>query len=156
MACTCLAPSHGWRFVNRPSKNKTWLHKRNEFEIFSVLWIKNAIFFSSEIFNVSPDFSEWYEACTLFFVTCKFCFNTLRLGQNGRHFADDIFKCILFDKTFRILNEIWLKYVPYGPIDNMAALVQLMAWRWTSTKPLSEAMLVCFTDSCMSYSASMS
>ena len=44
--------------------------KEMNLKFFSVLWIKNAIFFSSEIFNVSPDFSEWYEACTLFFVTC--------------------------------------------------------------------------------------
>ena len=47
--------------------------------------------------------------------------------QNGRHFADDIFKCI-------VLNE---KYVPKGPIDLKRALVQVMAWRRTGDKPLS-------------------
>ena len=44
-------------------------------------------------------------------------------------------------KTFEFY--IKLKYVPYGLIDNMAALVQIMAWRQTGNKPLSEPMLVC-------------
>ena len=32
--------------------------------------------------------------------------------QNGRHFADDIFKCIFFNENFWILHNISLKYVP--------------------------------------------
>ena len=35
----------------------------------------------------------------------------------------------------------------YLDIYNMAELVQKMAWRRTGDKPLSETMLVCFTDS---------
>ena len=52
-------------------------------------------------------------------------------------------------------NEIALKYVPYGLIDNMAALVQIMAWRRAGDKPLSEAMLVCFADAYMHHMASI-
>ena len=29
-----------------------------------------------------------------------------------------------------------------GPIDNIPALVQIMAWRWRGDKPLSEPMMV--------------
>ena len=33
-----------------------------------------------------------------------------------------------------------------GPIINMTALVQMMAWHRTGDKPLSELMLAYFTD----------
>ena len=69
--------------------------------------------------------------------------NTLRPRQNGRHFPDDIFKCIFLNESKRILIEISLKFVPKGPIDNIPALVQIMAWRRPGHKPLSEPMLVC-------------
>ena len=48
------------------------------------------------------------------------CVNTLRLRQNGRHFLDDIFKCISLNENFWILNKISLKYVPMALTDNMA------------------------------------
>ena len=38
------------------------------------------------------------------------------------------------------------KFVPKGPIDNKAVLVQVMAWRCTGNKPLPEPMLTQFTD----------
>ena len=67
-----------------------------------------------------------------------------------------MFQCIFLIENFLILNEISLKYVPYGPVDNMAALVQIMAWRRTGDRPLSEPMLVCFIDAYMRHSTSMS
>ena len=69
-------------------------------------------------------------------------FNTLRLKQNGRHFPDDIFKCIFLNENAWILLEISLKFVPKGPINNIPALVQIMAWRRPGDKPLSEPMIV--------------
>ena len=62
-------------------------------------------------------------------------------GQNGRHFADDIFRCIFVNEKFCILIWISLKFVPKGPIDNIPALDQIMAWRRPGDKPLSEPML---------------
>ena len=44
-------------------------------------------------------------------------------GRNGRHFADDVFKCIFLNKKICILIQISLKFVPKGPIDNNPALV---------------------------------
>ena len=38
--------------------------------------------------------------------------------------------------------KIPLKFVPKGPINNIPALVQIMAWRRPGDKPLSEPMLV--------------
>ena len=54
--------------------------------------------------------------------------------------ADDIFRCIFVNEKFCILIKISLKIVPKGLIDNNAALVQVMAWRRTGDKPLSEPM----------------
>ena len=68
--------------------------------------------------------------------------NTLRPRQNGRRFADDTFKCIFLNENVRISIEISLKFVPKGPINNIPALVQIMAWRRSDDKPLSEPMMV--------------
>ena len=68
--------------------------------------------------------------------------NTLRPRQNGRHFADDIFRCIFFNEIGCILINISLKSVPNGPINNIPALVQIMAWCRPGDKPLSEPMMV--------------
>ena len=38
--------------------------------------------------------------------------------------------------------KISLKFVPKGPINNIPALVQIMAWRRPGDKPLSEPMMV--------------
>ena len=50
--------------------------------------------------------------------------NTLRPRQNGRHFQDDTFKYILLNENFIISAKMSLRFVPYGPINNIPALVQ--------------------------------
>ena len=62
--------------------------------------------------------------------------NTLSLRQNGRHFADDIFKCIF-------LNQNVLNFIPRGRINNTPALARIMALCRGGDKPLSEPMMVC-------------
>ena len=69
------------------------------------------------------------------------CVNTLRPRQDGCQFPDDIFKCIFLNENISISIAISLKFVPKGPINNIAALVQIMAWRWLGDKPLSETMM---------------
>ena len=71
-----------------------------------------------------------------------FVFNILRLRQNGWHFPDDIFKLIFLNENVWILIKILLKFVPKGPINNIPALLQIMAWRWPGDKPLSEPIMV--------------
>ena len=68
--------------------------------------------------------------------------NTLRPRQDGRYFADDVLKCIFWNENVWIWLKIPLKFVPRGPINNIPALVQIMAWRRPGDKPLSEPMLV--------------
>ena len=68
--------------------------------------------------------------------------SSLRPGQNGRHFADDIFKRIFFNENVWISIKISLKFVPKGPINKIPALFQIMAWRRPGDKPLSEPMMI--------------
>ena len=68
--------------------------------------------------------------------------DTLRPRQNGRHFADDIFKYIFLNENVWIPIKISLKFVPKGRTNNIPALVQIMAWRRPGDKPLSEPMMV--------------
>ena len=78
--------------------------------------------------------------------------NTLRQRQDGCHFPDDIFRCILLNENIWITINISLSFVPKGPIDNIPALVQIMAWRRSGDKPLSEPMMVCLlTHICVTW-----
>ena len=70
------------------------------------------------------------------------CVNTLRPRQNGRHFADAIFKCVFFKENVWIPIKISLKFVPKGPINYIPALVQIMVWHRPGDKPLTELMMV--------------
>ena len=69
------------------------------------------------------------------------CVNTLRPRQNGRRFPNDIFKRIFMNENIWISIKIPLNFVPKGPINNIPALFQIMAWRRPGDKPLSESMM---------------
>ena len=68
-------------------------------------------------------------------------FNVFGPSQNGRHFPNDIFKCIFPNENVWISTKISLKIVPYLPTDNKTALVQIMAWLPTGDSPLSETVM---------------
>ena len=68
--------------------------------------------------------------------------NTLRPRQDGCQFLYGILKCIFLNEYIWDSLEISLKFAPKGPIDNIAALVQIMAWHRPGDKPLSEPMIV--------------
>ena len=68
--------------------------------------------------------------------------NILRLRENGRLFADHIFETIFFNENISITINISLKFVPKGEINNISAVVQIMAWHQPGDKPLSEPMMV--------------
>ena len=58
------------------------------------------------------------------FQAIKYLFlNSSPTEQNGRHFADDILRCIFMNEKFCILIKISPKFVPEGSIDNNPALV---------------------------------
>ena len=90
-----------------------------------------------------PGFLHWHWGNrTSLALTSVFCedINTLRPGQNGRHFAD-ILKYIFLNETVWISIKMSLKFVPKGIINNIPALVQIMALRRPSDKPVSEPIM---------------
>ena len=75
--------------------------------------------------------SIWCSLCWSFVITSHF-FNSQPPGPTGRRFADDIFKCIFMNENVCI----WIDF-HWRP-----ALVQIMAYRRSGDKPLSEPMLI--------------
>ena len=69
-------------------------------------------------------------------------FNTLKSRQNGRHFAGDMSKRIFLNENKLISIDISLNPILYGQINNVTALVQIMAWCRPGDKPLSEPVMV--------------
>ena len=55
------------------------------------------------------------------------CIYTLRTRQSWCNFVDDIFKCIFLNDNIWIPITISFKFVPKGQINNIPALVQIMA-----------------------------
>ena len=59
-------------------------------------------------------------------------------------------------QSMGLADKISLKCVCLGLIDNIAALVQMMAWCQTGDKSLSAPMLAQFSDAYIRHPASMS
>ena len=58
--------------------------------------------------------------------TIPLLWNNLSLIEaetNGRHFPDNIFKCIFLNENALVSIKISLKFVPKGEINNIPALV---------------------------------
>ena len=97
-----------------------------------------------------PWFRQWLAICSkvpshytvepLYKTTPQNGLNTLNPRQNGRLFADNIFKCIFLDENVWNRKKISLKFAPKVGINNIPSLVQIMAWRRPGDKPLSEPM----------------
>ena len=69
-------------------------------------------------------------------------FDILRPRQICRRFTDDIFKCIFLNENVWMSLKISPKFVPKVQINNIPALVQIMARCRPHTKPLSEPMKI--------------
>ena len=63
-------------------------------------------------------------------------------GRDGPHFAGDILKCVFLNKNVLNSLKISLKSVPKFRINNILALVQIMAWCRSGVKPLSVPMML--------------
>ena len=55
--------------------------------------------------------------------------------------AEDAFKSILWDENGWHSKEIWVKFVPKGPINNDYSLIRVIVWRPPGDQPLSELMV---------------
>ena len=70
--------------------------------------------------------------------------------------TDDIFQFISLNENVWISVHMSLKFVTKVWINNIPALVQIMAWHRPGDKPLSEQMLTRFTDAYMRHKGEMS
>ena len=80
------------------------------------------------------------------FLFCKLISHIHVLTHWGRDKMDAIFQTPFSNryswmKNVWIVNKISLKFVPNVPINNIPALVQIMAWRRSGDKLLSEPMM---------------
>ena len=70
--------------------------------------------------------------------------------------SDDTYKGIFLNEKVCMSYKISLKIVSKSLINNVTVLEKVMAWRRTGHKPLSEPMMVKFTDAYMRHPASTS
>ena len=80
---------------------------------------------------------EYCEMIYLQVIWTIYFYRSVYMHVNAR-----IFKWIFVNENVWIPNKISLKFVPQGPINNIQALVQIMAWRRPGDKPLSGPMMV--------------
>ena len=62
--------------------------------------------------------------------TAVLVINTLRPRWSRCHFADDSFRYIFLNENIWIFTKISLKFIAKSPINDIPALVQVMAWCW--------------------------
>ena len=76
----------------------------------------------------------YYESC---YIRPRYIDILTHWGQDkmAALFADDIFKCIFLTENAWILINISLKFLPKIQINNISALVQIMAWRRVKSLP---------------------
>ena len=97
----------------------------------------------------------WLRSLLPYDVTRAQWVKSLRLRQNGRHFLDDIFKCIFLNENVWIVPKISLNFIPEVRINNIQAFSNngLALTRWQAIIWTNDGW---FTDTCMCHSASMS
>ena len=110
--------------------------------LIAYLYITSNLFYFYQVICLRLRIIQLQLVWNIIEMACFVQVNKLRPKQNGRQFADDTFKCISLNENVRISIKISLNVVPYGPINNILALVHIMAWRRSGDKPLSETMLV--------------
>ena len=106
-----------------------------------MVWYISCLYPSALCHGRQGNYALWWPPCQWNIpdeIMCKRI--TPPSWTNWSPFRIDLIKCIFSTKGF-----ISLMFVSKGQIDNKWALVQVMAWRRTGAKPLSEAMLIKFT-----------
>ena len=116
------------------------LHLNQSYAVKLIMMLTPKLVWKQLEYYVSPTNDR--HPCYLVMKYVVYTLNTLRPRQDGCYFADDVSKCIFFNENVWVLLKIPLNFVPKGPINNIPALVQIMAWCRPGNKPLSEPMLV--------------
>ena len=92
--------------------------------------------------------SKWYQWLRIWLSgNIRFVRVNVDMSARNRHFQTNywcitILNWIFMDENIWISTEMSLKFVPMGQINNSQSLVQILAWRRSGDKPLSETMMV--------------
>ena len=99
-----------------------------------------------------------YPSCCDTLIWAKYSTSRLSTAQSSRYwhieaetkwppFPDDVFRCIFLNENIYISIKISLKFVRKCPINNVPALVLIMAWRWPLYEPMMVSVLahICVT-----------
>ena len=96
-------------------------------------------------------FQKWEKNNAVGFIWWQyFTIHSSPPGQNGHHFTDKIFICILLNENIRISIRISLRFIPKSPTDNKW-LVQVRAWCWKGDKSLPAPVLTQSIDAYMQH-----
>ena len=76
------------------------------------------------------------------FLFCVFHTNHIEAETKWPPFSRRHVKCIFCNENIWIAIKISLKFVPKDSINNITALIQIMAWRRPGDKPISDPMMV--------------
>ena len=97
------------------------------------------------------DIRQLADVISTVMATIRFKSHTMYTPDQHTHWGRDkmaaisqrpFFNCIFLNENIWISINISLKFVPKGRINNIPALVQIMAWCRLGDKPLSEPMVV--------------
>ena len=91
-----------------------------------------------EALNACP-FSGWVIGETHIFISKLTHWGRDKMAAVSQTTLSNAF---FLNENIRISIKISLKFLPKGPINNNSALVQIMAWRRSGDKSLSEPMMV--------------
>ena len=139
----CAVHNQRWVFYRHPRVNWSWI-----FSYDSMIYMHNlqtrenrldlkVYIFHGKLqllnnYGVDDFMSELVARCECYFIQYEKWLssfdddnrtNSSPLKQNGRHFADDVFKCIFMIEKWCILIQISLNFVPKGLTDNKRALI---------------------------------
>ena len=79
----------------------------------------------------------------------------MEVGTNSKHFAVGIVNVFSWKKSY-FDSEFPVSFFPSrGPLDDKSALVQVIAWRPTGDKLMTEPMMTWVTDEYMCRQASL-
>ena len=125
-----------------------WVGQKAGSQITQTIWRTSIRFWSDMkvwdrcLIDNDPKVCVFWAYAVIFCQLWCVIINLLRPRQNDLDFAGDIYKWIFLNENVRIFIKIWLKFVLKSPVDNIPALVQMMAWHRPGNKPLSEPMKV--------------
>ena len=72
--------------------------------------------------------------------------NTVRMGRNSLHFADNIFRYNFSNENVCILGQSSVKFVHKGLTDSKPVLGKIMVWHWTGEWMLVYLLMyICIT-----------